>query len=159
MIQYIYNGQKYYVSRYGVVFKNGQMLSQYDNGIGFRTVILCGKPHYVHKLVGELYVPNPENRPYIVHKNLQIQDNRPSNLEWRSNITYNIYSDNSKHSITRIIPHYKTAIIQIDATSGVELKRYSSQKDAAIELNVSPRSIWSALKKHHLCKGFKWKYA
>ena len=37
---------------------------------------------FVHDLVADAWVPNPENLPYIRHKNGNTLDNRADNLEW-----------------------------------------------------------------------------
>lgn len=41
-----------------------------------------GKYHNLHRVVATLFVPNPENKPCINHKNFNRWDNRASNLEW-----------------------------------------------------------------------------
>ena len=44
---------------------------------------------YVHKLVAELYVPNPDNLPKIIHKDGNKSNARADNLKWVSQEDFN----------------------------------------------------------------------
>lgn len=37
---------------------------------------------FVHRIIAELFVPNPTNLPWVIHKNHDLLDNRAENLIW-----------------------------------------------------------------------------
>lgn len=61
-------------------------LTPQDNGTGYMKVSLRieGKPvnAYVHRLVAQSFVPNPNEHPEVNHIDGDKKNNRASNLEW-----------------------------------------------------------------------------
>ena len=63
---------------------------------GYYRVNLCNKGNqklfYIHRLVAETFIPNPENKAQVNHKNCDRKNNNINNLEWVT------CSEQAKHS-------------------------------------------------------------
>ena len=73
-----------------------KLLKQQKGCNGYKTVILCknktSKRFYIHRLVANAFLPNPQNLPCINHKDECRTNNVVTNLEWCSykyNLEYN----------------------------------------------------------------------
>lgn len=49
---------------------------------GYRLIALSNKREYIHRIVAKAFLPNPENKSEVNHKDRNKTNNNVSNLEW-----------------------------------------------------------------------------
>lgn len=146
------------------------ILKWYNNGrgkIGYVNYMLCKNSKYKnmsgHRLVAIAFIPNPENKPFVNHKNGNTLDNHVSNLEWVT------CSENNFHAY-RVLKikhpakgkygqnfHGTKYIIYKYSLCGELLSEYYGINEASRETGLDNSSILKAAKgKIHTCGGFKW---
>ena len=74
-----WGSRKYEVSNEGNVKINGVLVDFSNYKLRYYSL---GSNDYVHRMVAELFVPNPDNLPEVDHINRNSHDNRAVNLRW-----------------------------------------------------------------------------
>ena len=146
---------------------------------GYLRVKIDGVAKYVHRLVAEAFIPNPEHKPCIDHirtvktENFVILDDKDgqtvidSSLRWVSHkennnnpLTKKHYSENNALLGKFGAEHPKSiSIIQLNL-DGQFIREWSAEREVERELGINHSNIALCCKgKRKSAGGFRWVYA
>lgn len=122
--------------RFGRQLVHEKIIKSHRNYRGYVIVLLSKntikKTLQIHKLMALAFLPNPECKKTINHKNGIRHDNRLDNLEWATN------SENQKHAFKYGKQYTHNARLVLDMQSGVF---FYSIREAARSKSISYHSL------------------
>jgi len=117
----------------------GKVLKKVIQNRGYEVVWIHRKKKLVHRLVGEKYVPNPENKPQINHIDGNKLNNHYTNLEWSTS------SENIKHGYDNGLYEKRRKEMRAFSDDEIHLirKSDSSLRELGKYYGVAHSVIWS----------------
>ena len=161
----INSNTNYQISNKGRVKSNrrgiAKILKPSDNGHGYLKVCLDGKWYYIHRLVADVFIPNPHNLPQVNHKDCNRYNNDATNLEWCDMEYNNGYADRGNKIRKALTNHKGKSKPVIQYTIDNEfVKEWPSIREVERELGFNSSAISRCcrgeLKQMY---GYKWQYA
>lgn len=158
---------EYMVSNLGnvmsLVGKKPRILKRRPNKRGYLRVSLhAHNDALIHRLVAQAFIPNPDNLPFINHKDEQPSNNCVDNLEWCShkyNINYGTCQERARTAQSIAHPqicHPSTSKKVICVETGIV---YGSIKEAARQTGLWYTSIGAVCNgKRITAGGYHWKF-
>lgn len=115
---------------------------------------------YIHRLVAEAFIPNPQNKETVNHINGDKHDNSVENLEWST------YTENNHHATqtglngTEHMRNKKGSmrILQYDENMNL-IAEYPSMREAERQTGIDCASISLGVRKGWKYGGFIWETA
>lgn len=126
----------------------------YDNGRKSRL--------YVHRIVADAFIPNPDGKPYINHKDGNPQNNDVDNLEWCTPLENVIHASKTLGtmiSYKKACERKKKPVYGKNFKTGEIVCSFESIRDASRRLDIPSSNIVANLKGRQAhTKGICWCY-
>lgn len=122
------------------------------------------KQFLVHRMLAIFFIPNPENKPEVNHKDRNKLNNSLDNLEWvtrlenerHKHLTYKA-SDETRRRISKALSgagNPKSKRVRCIETGEI----WQSSNEASKELGLSRNSVANAINRGGKAKGMHWEY-
>jgi hypothetical protein len=140
---------EYLIDFNGDIYRDNKKLKPINAGDGYYQIGVfkngVRKLMYIHRMVAETYIPNPNNKPQVNHINGDKGDNRVKNLEWVSS------SENIEHAFKiglrtdRGENHYKSKLSMVEVlyirNNYIPRHKQFGNKSLSEKFNVSTSTI------------------
>lgn len=135
----------YKVLSNGTVIKSdGLAYRTNNNGKGYLSIHLTDgidnrKRLYIHRIIAEMFIPNPKGLPQVNHIDGNKSNNCVENLEWTTQLENNRHA----HKIGLIVEKRRKIVLQLTVTGEI-IKEWPTTREAATIYNCTEEGIQQA---------------
>ena len=119
----------YYISNFGRVYnkRSGKITLSPEGKGKYSRVKINGKKYRVHRLVASIFIPNPDNKPFVDHIDGDRYNNRADNLRWVTS------TENNRHLSETTQNYRKLTEIDLENIRNSE----KDLRSIALEYNIT----------------------
>lgn len=148
----------YQISNLGNVksfyYDKEKILKPQSDGHYYHVILFKNKKpklYKIHRLVAEIFIPNPGNLPQVNHKNEIKTDNRVKNLEWVT----------AKENVNYGTSQKRRVLAQCKPVVCIETgKTYITAVEAGKQININYKHICDCCRgRRKTTGGYHWKYS
>ena len=128
----------YAISKTGKVLsiKRNCLRNTYIKNNGYEQITIGNNHYYIHRLVAEAFLPNPNNYTVINHKDHNRKNNHVDNLEWCTTQYNNSYSNCNQR-----LKECRGLNVKVTNLDTNEVNKFLSIRDAAKFLNIGNSAL------------------
>ena len=118
---------------------------------GYLRVQLSRKDFYIHRLVAETFIPNPENKSQVNHIDGNKRNNRVDNLEWNTPLENNLHA--IRTGLNKKDREFMIKIANFENHKKAIAKRRKFTKEQIIEIRKSQEPDTILAKRYNTSRG------
>lgn len=151
----------YEVSSFGRV-RRTKIIEPTKKKHGYMQISLVGrdgvrKSFRLHRIVAAAFVPNPDGKPQVNHRDENPENNRADNLEWATAEENTNYGGRTARAAAK--NGSKTPVLQIDPATLAVIAEFPGQSAAARATGICASCINACLRgRQKLAGGYLWEY-
>lgn len=144
----------------GVVYRRRRkQIKSYLDKLGYLRTDIRKTHYFVHWLVATTFIPNPENKPTVNHKNGIKTDNRIVNLEWATYSENNFHAYRSLGKVAAWKGKHSPLSKRVGKYNGKTLiESYPSARYASLKHSLYEAAVSCAIRRGNELVGFSWAY-
>jgi hypothetical protein len=118
------------------------------------------KNKQIHRLVAEAYIPNPDEKPEVNHKDTDKTNNSVLNLEWNTSgeneqhAWDNGLRENARKAISKAVSKAQSKKVVCIETGEI----FSSARAASKHIGLSTGAVSQSIRDRCRAGGYHWKY-